>query len=95
VVGSNSFPLINHSSSPPALPRWTSKMSRSSSSVCQFDGSGGTSRSVVVGPGRTLLSGASSPMTIFIIGILYFGSSENREAVSQIRPSRIFMMLVR
>src|SRR6185312_15703160 len=93
VVGSNSTPLINHSISPPALPRCSSKISRSSSRLCQFDGSGGRSRSVVDDDG-TELSGASSPMTIFIIGILYRGSDENREEAFHIRPSIIFMVLV-
>src|SRR5690242_5867164 len=94
VVGSNTLPLINHSISPPALPRCSSKISRSSSRLCQFDGSGGRSRSVVVDDGSTELSGASSPMTIFIIGILYRGSDENREEAFHIRPSIIFMVLV-
>src|SRR3954453_12594467 len=94
VVGSNSTPLMSHSISPPALPRCSSKISRSSSRLCQFDGSGGRSRSLVVGEGSTELSGASSPMTIFIIGILYRGSDENREEAFHIRPSIIFIVLV-
>ena len=43
----------------------------------------------------TLSSAASSPMTIFIIGILYFGSGRNRELFVHIRPSGIRMTFVR
>ena len=63
---------MSHSISPPALPRWTSKIRRLSISCFQLDGSGGRSRSFVCGVGMTLLSsGMSSPsMTIAIIGTL-------------------------
>jgi hypothetical protein len=49
-------------------------------------------------PGKTLeASGASASASISkaIIGILYFGSKEKREALFHIRPSFIFMTLVR
>ena len=85
---------MSHSSSPPAEPRWTSKISRSSSRVFQFDGSGGRSRSFVVGLGVTELSGASSPITIFMTGILYLGSGRNRDEFVHTRPSGIRMTLV-
>ena len=67
MVGSNCLPLINHSISPPALPRLTSKISRLSISDFQLLGNGGSSRMNV---GIWLLSGASSPMTNLIIGTM-------------------------
>ena len=70
MVGSKFLPLMSHSISPPALPRWTSKIMRSFIMLCQFDGIGGISHIRPVG--MRLWSGTAgrSPMTIFIIGTL-------------------------
>ncbi len=86
------MPLINHSTSPPALPRSTSKIIRLSSSDFQLLGNGGISRMNV---GIWLLSSASSPMTNLIIGTLYAGSGRERDEFVHIRPSGIFITLVR
>ena len=44
VAGSKAWPLINHSTSPPPLPRCSSNTNRLFSSSFKFDGTGGTSR---------------------------------------------------
>src|SRR3954454_16108852 len=75
-AGSNGLPLISHSISPPALPRFPSKISRFFIRSFHFGefgvGTDGRSRSFVVGLGITLssVSGGGPSMTIFIIGTL-------------------------
>ncbi len=57
------------------------------------------SRDVLAVPQSTvgiwLSSGAVSPITNFSTGTLYLGSGENRDELLHIRPSGIFITLVR
>ena len=70
VCGSNSTPLMSHSTSADTLPRLTSKTSRLSSMDCQLLGSGGSARRSCPGFGMTLRSGAVSPITNLSTGTM-------------------------
>src|SRR4051812_50124597 len=73
--GSKGLPLISHSSSPPALPRCTSKMRRFSRRLFQLLGSGGSSPLFF---GVSVVAGALLPLTVFVRGVLLVGVGGGR-----------------